>query len=169
MKASSLLTTLVVATSSWLPALAVQAQEMCGPDSGVYVCGRETQFGVGNHSYLWNAQNGEACGRSQVSGAPGNVSRYESGPGADSCNFVPLSEGREADIMNYCKNHANEGQWVPFTNDCHNSTSDSVTNNGLSYPGTPGGRIGDRDYSSSDSPGWMESAEDNNMLYTPSW
>lgn len=120
-------------------ATAIDAAQ-CGPDAGVYVCERDASFGFGNHAYLWDARTDQACGTSGISGS-GNANGYEAGPSVDSCNFVPLSEGREDQIMNYCQANANNGLWVPGINDCHNAAADSVESSGSTYPGTPNGRF----------------------------
>jgi hypothetical protein len=157
MKFKLFLAGVAIAATFNVSSLPVKAQEMCGPNSGIFVCNRPTESGVGNHTYLWDARNSQACGTSQFSTSEGDVNRSEAGPKTDSCNFVPLSEGRENEVMNQCKEHADDGIWVPYINDCHNAARESVESNGLSYPGSPGGRIGDRNYSGSDSPKWGES------------
>ena len=132
-----------------------QRQLSCGSNAGVWVCNRKTDVGVGNHSYTWDARTRQACGTQGSSGASG-TNRSEAGPLQDSCNFVPFSEGREDKILNHCKKNANNGVWIPGINDCHNAAQDSVEESGLKYPGAPGGRFGDRNYSNSDSPAWVE-------------
>ena len=136
-----------------------QRQLSCGSNAGVWVCNRKTDVGVGNHSYIWDARTRQACGTQGSSGASG-TNRSEAGPLQDSCNFVPFSEGIEDKIFNHCNKNANNGVWVPGINDCHNAAQDSVEQSGLKYPGAPGGRLGDRNYSNSDSPAWVESGKD---------
>lgn len=127
----------------------------CGSNTGVWVCNRETDAGVGNHSYIWDARTGEACG---MAGSPwaSRTDKPEAGPLKDSCNFVPSSEGKEDKVLKHCRKNANNGVWVLGINDCHNAVQDSVKQGGLKYPGAPGGRFGDRNYSNSDSPAWVE-------------
>jgi hypothetical protein len=130
--------------------------QTCNSQRGVWVCNREAQGMPGNHSYVWDGRMGESCGMGGMSGY-GTYNNPEKGPRGDSCNFVPLSEGQEDQIMNHCRANANNGLWVPAINDCHNAAEDSVTESDLDYPGAPGGRLGTIDYNDSGSPQWRES------------
>jgi hypothetical protein len=117
------------------PAYANLEGDQCGFDAGVWVCSRKTKLGIGNHAYLWDGQTQEACGMAGLYGP-------ERGLNGDDCNFIPGSEGREYDLMKYCRDHANDGMWFPGVNDCHNATEETVESNGLEYPEAPGGRLG---------------------------
>lgn len=151
----------VFTTGSIIPAFAQNRNSQqgitCGSHAGVWVCNRKTDFGVGNHGYLWDARTGKACGTGDL--GLGRTNKPELGPRGDSCNFVPSSEGKEKKILNHCRNNANNGVWVPGINDCHNAAQESVEESDLKYPGAPGGRFGKRNYSNSDSPAWVESVE----------
>ena len=140
----------VLTTSLSIPASAQHrntgANNSCGSNAGVWVCNRGTDFGVGNHSYIWDARNRQACGM-QSSSSSSETNTSEAGPSKDSCNFVQSSEGKEDDIVNHCRENANNGVWVLGVNDCHNAVKDSVEQSGLKYPGAPGGRFGELDYS----------------------
>lgn len=52
------------------------------------------------------------------------------------------SSGKEKEIMDFMRKNQNNGIWFPGINDCHNAVQDAVENSGLTYPGTPGGRLG---------------------------
>ena len=110
----------------------------------IYVCARETSWGVGNHAYLWNDQTNEGYGmqgsrwRSMVLW---NNHTPESGPQTDSCNAVQNSEGKENQIMQFVKQNADNGIWIPFIHDCHNAVENTIESFDLEFPGVPGGRL----------------------------
>lgn len=111
----------------------------------VWVCNRATErvspsFGRGNHAYLWDDRDGASCGQ-QGSYGFGKFGEKEAGWPVDACNIVEGSAGKEDDIMSCCTSTANDKQWIPFFNDCHNAVDDCIVENGLTNPGAPGGRV----------------------------
>ncbi len=106
------------------------------------VCNRPTSLGVGNHAYGWDTRGeGEGYGM-QGSSTGWDDHTMEQGPNQDICNPVEGSKGREDEIMDYLRENADNGIWIPFINDCHNAVQDAVEASGLHYPGAPGGRFG---------------------------
>lgn len=123
----------------------------------IWICSRSTFGGIANHAYLWDDSTNTCCARDRSSGSSGSGSSQsssssgavgscsEKGPfGGDSCNLVDGSNGKESAVMKCCKEHANDGLWVPGINDCHNAANDCITKAGLASPGAPGGRFGSR-------------------------
>jgi Domain of unknown function (DUF6531) len=111
--------------------------------SGTFICSRGTTIlplEVGNHAYLWDATSRRCCGRDQNRDPLLNCN--EPGPPTHACTFVEGSVGKERDIFTCCQRTANNGRWVPYKNDCHDSAERCVVASGLKYPGAPGGRSG---------------------------
>lgn len=110
----------------------------------IWLCNRRvvpSLGGVGNHSYFWKDRNGKCCGHNTGYDPLGTCK--ERGPGGgDSCVKVPGSDGIEDGILGCCQRTANEGTWLPFVNDCHNSADRCLMKYGLPNPGAPGGRVG---------------------------
>jgi RHS repeat-associated protein len=107
----------------------------------IQLCNRDADLGPipGNHSYLYNPETGENCGRGGQSG--------QEDPTADpgtQCIDVPGSEGRERQILTCCEvQKVNEGLWFPPINDCHQLTEDALKCGGIQNPpSAPGGRLG---------------------------
>lgn len=97
---------------------------------------------VGNHAYLWDSTTSSGQGMRGSSGS--GLESDEKGPeGGDMCKVVKGSAGKEKEVMDFMREHKNDGPWVPFLNDCHNAINDALTNSGLPNPGAPGGRFGD--------------------------
>jgi len=70
-------------------------------------------------------------------------------PTGDCCEQVAGSTGLEDDVMRCMKEHANDGIWFPWINDCHNSAVDCLAASNLSFPDLiPGAddRCGDPNY-----------------------
>lgn len=114
----------------------------------VWICNRKAEGIVGtlggNHAYLWDDRNGSACGMRGSSGSGGNSGQGDIAPTTRlNCRKVPGSEGKEDDIMNCCRNSANNGVWYPPFNDCHEAADDCIKKQGLKNPKAPGGRIGE--------------------------
>ncbi|MBK8270941.1 MAG: hypothetical protein IPK83_22595 [Planctomycetes bacterium] len=125
----------------------------------IFVCVRKAIGMVGNHAYLWDPCEHQACGTGASSGSPGGGGNngYPGGledgpydptvnPDGDCCEPAPGTEGSRAAIMECCRNHANDGVWFPGTNDCHNTFQDCLSNSGFSPPELPCGRFGDSNY-----------------------
>lgn len=109
----------------------------------VWLCNRQVVWylgGVGNHSYFWNDQNKQCCGRDQGHDPLGNCK--ERGPGGDACVPITGSQGKEDGIMKCCQQTANQGTFLPPKNDCHTSVDRCLKDVGLPNPGAPGGRMG---------------------------
>jgi RHS repeat-associated protein len=111
----------------------------------IWLCNRQVRIPpfVGNHAYLWNDKTQRCCGRDQGRD-PMNDCR-EWGPPIDSCVLVAGSPGKEDQIMKCCQDTANTGRWIPFINDCVESAQRCIEKFGLTYPGAPGGRMGQCD------------------------
>ena len=111
----------------------------------VLVCKVTTRFGFGKHVYFWDTTQGKSCGRDAWSSLFGpktpdddpndGVDPYpdggEPGPPTHECTAVKGSEGKESCLMNECKEHANDGIWFPFLNDCHHSLKRALDRCGL--------------------------------------
>ena len=109
----------------------------------IWLCNRQVTIApyVGNHTYFWNDKNNQCCGRNQ--GHDPLTSCSEKGPGGgDSCVKVPGTDGQEDNILGCCQRTANEGTWIPFKNDCHDSADRCLKRYGISNPGPNGGRLG---------------------------
>lgn len=129
----------------------------------ILVCNRRIGGIIpGNHAYFWDDRDAESCGMSSFSGSGGPGDEEcggvpgcgEDGPWnpvtgeGDCCVSIPNSGGAEDEIMNCCKNNANNGIWFPWINDCHNTIKKcGSTGGGFPPPGPvpdpPGGRLGD--------------------------
>jgi RHS repeat-associated protein len=126
----------------------------------VYVCNRKTTTGVGNHSYFYDSSappgGCQSCGTSGSSGGSSGSSGSSSsgsssscsskgpcssggGPSSgDKCQPVPNSDGANGqNIMNCCKNNANNGIYVPCVHDCHSSVNNCLQQNGYNPPNNP--------------------------------
>jgi hypothetical protein len=109
----------------------------------VSVCARPVEgfpF-IGNHAYAWDhtTNTAEAMRGSSKSGMASN----EKGPeGGAACNQVKDSAGKEQQLMDFLRQHANDGIWFPGLNDCHTAIDRALNANGLVNPGAPGGRLG---------------------------
>lgn len=105
----------------------------------IYVCVRPTLISgyILNHAYFWDSTTGTSCGRDHFSAGGSAGDTGENGPSTDSCQKVPGSDGMESAVMQCCRNNANNGTFVPFKNDCHNSVKNCLSSNGLSDPGAP--------------------------------
>jgi RHS repeat-associated protein len=108
----------------------------------VLICNRPTSWGVGNHAYAWDTR-GEGEGYGTQGSSKSGDHTAEQGPSQDACIAVEDSEGHEDEIMDFLRENADNGIWVPFINDCHNAVQDAVEASGRQYPGAPGGRFGD--------------------------
>jgi RHS repeat-associated protein len=108
----------------------------------IWICNRKTDFGIGNHAYLWNDMTGGACGMRNSSGGGGETGPNDRGPGVDDCRRVADSDGQEDGVMQCCQ-QTDFGVWVPGVNDCHDAANTCLVNSGLTNPGAPGGRFGD--------------------------
>lgn len=73
------------------------------------------------------------------------------GPEGDACVKVPDSEGKEDEVMDFMEEHANDGTWVPYVNDCHNAVADALDAAGLPETPSPNGRFGRSDAEESSS------------------
>ncbi|MDR2080832.1 MAG: hypothetical protein LBP54_02950 [Campylobacteraceae bacterium] len=114
----------------------------------ISVCNRKTDYGIGNHAYLWDSttETGEGMRSSFGMENPSN----EIGPAygseyagyGDVCVPVQGSNGKEKQIMDYMKKFQNSGPWIPGIHDCHNAAQRGVESVGLKYPGALGGRFG---------------------------
>ena len=107
----------------------------------IQVCNRNADLGPipGNHSYLYNPETGENCGRGSQSG--------KENPGKDPgtrCIDVPDSDGRERQILDCCEvQKRNAGLFAPPINDCHQLVHDALKCGGVDNPpSAPGGRLG---------------------------
>jgi len=112
----------------------------------IWICSRPTNFGIGNHAYLWDSTNPRRpCGMRGSSGNGDTSSPLDIGPfEGGTCNLVPDSSGREQPVMECCRETANNGPWIPGIHDCHNAANSCLTGAGLTNPGAPGGRFGPR-------------------------
>ena len=112
------------------------------------VCNRKATGVVGalggNHAYLWDttADNGQGEGYGMQGSSGSGAHTKEAGPATDACAKVEGSAGKEADMMNFMRENADNGMWFPCINDCHNAVKDAVGSQNLAYPGAPGGRVG---------------------------
>jgi len=98
----------------------------------------------GKHAYLWDDRKNQSCGESGSSGSGGDYKNgYPDGgqPGPQgkghTCTAVPGSNGKEDCVMNWCKEHMNEGAWVPFIYDCHSRAEKALKECCLSDKGVP--------------------------------
>ncbi|MBN2133804.1 MAG: SMP-30/gluconolactonase/LRE family protein [Sedimentisphaerales bacterium] len=112
----------------------------------ILVCNRRAGFPiglVGNHAFLWDTVNEEGCGMSGSSGGnqSGPTCGDEPPPDPEMCAEVEGSEGKEKDIMDWMRENANTGPWIPWYNDCHKKAQEAIEGQGLGYPGAPGGRF----------------------------
>lgn len=105
-------------------------------EPGIMVCNRPTDFGVGNHEYLWDKRLRESCGW-------GPNSRTERGPSVDPCVDIPGSAGVEQPIMDSCKEHEDDILWIPGVRDCHSLADQAQKAAGLEPVDLP--RFGDPD------------------------
>ena len=104
----------------------------------IWVCSRRAFFPlglIGNHAYLWDDRDGSCCGKGSA------INCKEDGPGEDECRRVSGSSGKENGVMNCCRLTADDGNWVPYYNDCHDAVDLCLGARGLTNPGAPGGRI----------------------------
>ena len=103
----------------------------------VWVCNRKTQWGIGNHAYFWDDSTNTSCGTGSTGGG-------EKGPPTDECNKIEGSESKIVTwlLMKCCQSTADLGPWLPFVNDCHSAVKRCTKVLGLTYPGAPGGRLG---------------------------
>jgi RHS repeat-associated protein len=109
----------------------------------VWVCNRKTDWGVGNHAYLWDDRRaGRSCGMRGSSNRGGTSGTNDGGPSVDSCRRISGSNGMEDELMRCCEETANRGAWFPPINDCHEAVDDCIRGSNLKNPGAPGGRIG---------------------------
>ena len=87
----------------------------------IWICTRSAEGMPGNHRYFWDDRgSGQACGMQQFFGFGGNPFRDEKGPGGDTCQKVPGSDGFEEPVMECCSKSNKSGAWIPFVNDCYN-------------------------------------------------
>jgi RHS repeat-associated protein len=110
----------------------------------LWVCDRPTHGPMpGNHSYLWNPATGENEARGGNSSGGGEGQSEEDPRGNDdSCQPVPGTEGKEDEILDDLNETANEGPWIPFANDCHNSINRSLERHDVPPVPSPNGRFG---------------------------
>jgi RHS repeat-associated protein len=112
----------------------------------VFVCSRPARGMPGNHAYLWDSTTGQSAGKQRSSGSGGDGSG-EAGPArdgkeGDTCQAVANSAGREQEALDRLRNFENNGDWLPFINDCHNAVNNTLSALGLTNPGIPNGRFG---------------------------
>ena len=107
---------------------------------------------VGVHAYLWDDRDtfddnennpaNHSCGNEGSCGHgssgndtsnPGDVGPDSGEPGVH-CAAVPGSDGNEDAIMDNCRQHANDGMWVPGINDCHNRADKCLKDSGYTPP-----------------------------------
>lgn len=118
----------------------------------LYFCSRPAFQGpwgsLGNHGYLWDPRPGtrpdqRSCGRGMGPEIGG-----EKGPPFDPCNVIPNSDGHEDDLMRCCRRmswfDSLSRPYIPWLNDCQSTVGNCLRLHGISNPGAPGGRIGDR-------------------------
>ena len=92
----------------------------------LYVCTRPAHFPFpfGYHAYLWDSTGkNKPCGMGGSSGSGPTGNPGDNGPRSKDtvCTPVENSDGQVADdVMNCCKNSANDGPWCLGFNDCHN-------------------------------------------------
>jgi hypothetical protein len=98
----------------------------------------------GRHAYLWDTTQNQSCGESGSSGSGGDYKNGypdggQPGPGGKghTCTAVPNSNGKEKCVMDWCKEHMNEGPWVPFVYDCHSRVEKALKECCLSDKGVP--------------------------------
>lgn len=101
----------------------------------------------GNHSYLWKPDPAPETGRNEGRGggsSGGGEGQSEENPrdNDDSCEPVPETEGKEDEILDDLNDTANDGPWVPFLNDCHNSIDRTLERHGVPPRSSPNGRFG---------------------------
>jgi RHS repeat-associated protein len=104
----------------------------------IWLCTRPSEgggvSGIFQHVYLFDDGNGSSCGQSgSSSGASGagqpGTPPLDLGPGYPGQNCYMLTETLYdtqlgQDIMDYCRNHANDHIWLPPLWDCHNTIDD---------------------------------------------
>lgn len=99
----------------------------------IWVCIRKTACLIGNHKYLYDDRAGanpRSCGRP----APDPQRDLPPGSEGTACVPVPGSEGHEQEIMDYCRDHANDGMYFPLVNDCHDAADAACRAAGLTPP-----------------------------------
>jgi RHS repeat-associated protein len=117
----------------------------------ISVCNRKTDYGIGNHAYLWDDTTGTGTGMrgsfgsGQASNEIGPAYGSEYGGYGDICVPVQNSDGKEKQIMDYMKKYQNNGPWIPGIHDCHSAAQRGIESVGLKYPGALGGRFGNLD------------------------
>jgi len=130
----------------------------------IWRCSRRTSGppfgGFGRHSYLWDdrspiAPGNHSCGLEYGYGTGATSGPTDAGPignegsapvytrGDVECYPVAGSQGRENDIMEYCRRHVNNQPNCPGIFDCHSATCRILRD--LGYPVPPTRRLNDDD------------------------
>jgi RHS repeat-associated protein len=108
-------------------------------------CSRDAETMPGNHGFLYDTRNGDSCGKGRGNHPHGRENINDPGT---FCYEIPGSDGREDAVMKCCREKTGSvwGIWgfFPWKHDCQNLAGDCLTQNGLSNPGAPGGRLGCR-------------------------
>jgi RHS repeat-associated protein len=107
----------------------------------IYKCIRKTDFGIGNHAYLWSDPSSgghKSCGMSNSSGKGGDQMNNENDLGPNGkgqyCVKISGSDGKEKCVMSFCECDSNTGPWIPGSHDCHNAADRALQHCGLSVP-----------------------------------
>jgi uncharacterized protein RhaS with RHS repeats len=107
----------------------------------IFICSRPRNGfpWAGRHAYAWDSTTNTSDGMGSSSGS--DTDSDEAGPSGDECNLVEDSKGKEPFVMDFLREHRNDGPWIPGVHDCHNALDRALRNSGLKNPGAPFGRI----------------------------
>jgi len=120
----------------------------------LYVCNRKTSWNVGNHAFIYDTESKQIAEMSgsfgmNLKGEPVKILKEAEidmatklPKDAAECKVVPGSKGKEKEVIDWMKENANKGIWVPLINDCHNKVDKALKHANLENPGVPGGRFG---------------------------
>jgi RHS repeat-associated protein len=111
----------------------------------VQVCVSDS-FGIEgiNHYFLHDTESGESCGTTWSSGGGEDPIIGHRDYPTDECYDIPNTDDectRDC-LMDYCHEHANDGIWFPFINDCRNAVYDAMEACGVTPPTGVPSRLG---------------------------
>ena len=112
-------------------------------NQGLMNCDRDAKGLLpGNHGYLWDPATDRNSGRGGMTSGGQSQKQEHPRDNDDSCRFVPGTEGKEKDILDWMDRHANDGIWFPYRNDCHRRVNRALKEFGVAPLPSPNGRFG---------------------------
>jgi len=95
---------------------------------------RDSYIPVANHGYFFDDKTSRCCGDTGYGAKDPLKACRERGPKKDSCVLISSFDPDTEKLLECCNKKTNEGNYVPFFNDCQNVGEDCIREIGMAPP-----------------------------------